>query len=77
VRDVWRVVDGAVAVERRERRVVSVVMADLEGYGHRVTYTVHRERPLRRPDLAGTTVGDLIDLIQTTTRAADADPDPA
>ena len=60
--------------ERSAHRIVSELVAagyvQRERYGRRVRYTVDRRKPLRRPDFKDTSIGDLVDLLQSR-RASD------
>ena len=55
--------------ERSAHRIVSELVAagyvQRERHGRRVRYTVDRRKPLRRPDFKDTSVGDLVELVQS------------
>jgi DNA-binding MarR family transcriptional regulator len=74
----------AAAIGIRERSAQRIVNQLVEaGYltrrqhdrhGARVSYTVNRDAPLRRPHLRGHTVGDLLDMFGRPSGAGPADP---
>ncbi len=72
----WELAQIVGVRERSAQRIVSDLVAagyvSRERHGARVRYTVHRERPMSRPELSRHTVGDFVDSFRWRGTPADA-----